>query len=286
MEEIKSPLKTAILMTCYNRVETTLKCLENLHKASFPDNIRFDIYLVDDKSPDNTGKIVKKKYPDINIILGTGSLYWNRGMRFAWKNARRNHDYDFYLWINDDTLINTDAIEIIFSDYYSLLNNGIEAIVSGVCQESNSPKITYGGSDKELKLIVPNGFPQPCRYTNGNFTLISKKIFHKIGFLSYKYTHAAGDYDYSLRAVKSGFKCYISSSILAVCPHGETERQDWQNHDVTLRKRIKNLFLLKRRNCRDDMFLIYEDSGLLRALKYIIIRVWIVFFPKNVKNNE
>jgi len=279
MMSVNTTLKIAILMTCYNRVKKTLKCLDNLHKASVPDNINFDIYLVDDNSPDKTGKIVKDKYPDINVIPGTGSLFWNRGMRLAWKNARRRHDYDFYLWINDDTFINTDAIKIIFYDYYSLLNNDIEAIVSGVCQGSNSTCVTYGGRDKEQKIIIPNGLPQPCKYINGNFTLVSKKIFYKVNYLSYKYTHAAGDYDYGLRAIKSDFNCYISSSVLAICD-GHNEEQDWLSPDIPLQKRVKNLFSIKG---WDYLFFVIENYGLFHAMNRIIRGFLRAAFPTIVK---
>jgi len=279
MMPVNTTLKLAILMTCYNRVEKTLKCLDSLHKASVPDNVKFDIYLVDDNSPDKTGKIVKNNYPDINVIPGTGYLYWNRGMRLAWKNARRQHDYDFYLLVNDDVFINTDAIKIIFSDYYSLLNDGIEAIVSGVCKCSNSLDVTYGGSNEEHKVIVPNGLPRLCKYTNCNFTLVSKKIFHKIGYLSYKYIHAAGDHDYGLRATKAGFKCYISSSVLAICD-GHIEEQDWLSADFSLQKRLKNLFSIKG---WDYFFFAIEDHGLFLAISHIVKGFLRAVFPTIIR---
>ena len=275
----ESLAKIAVLMTCYNRVEKTLKCLDHLYNATVPENALVDIYLVDDNSPDQTGKIVKDKYPNVNVILGTGSLYWNRGMRLAWKKARQQRDYDFYLWLNDDTYIYTNALQSIFTDYYHLRNDGIEAIISGVCCDSISNEISYGGRDRKYKFIVPNGLPQPCRYINGNFTLVSKKIFYKLTYFSNRYVHAAGDHDYGLRAKKKGFNCYVSSSVLAICSHGEDAVRNWLDPNVPLRKRIRNLFSIKGENCRDTMFFILKDSGFLKAFKYIIICTWKVLFP-------
>jgi glycosyltransferase involved in cell wall biosynthesis len=50
-------MKIAVLMTCYNRVQTTLQCLSHLEKA-MADVVgaTFDIWLVDDNSPDRTGE--------------------------------------------------------------------------------------------------------------------------------------------------------------------------------------------------------------------------------------
>jgi GT2 family glycosyltransferase len=272
--------RVAILMTCFNRVEKTLSCLNSLYSAKIPINTKFDIYLVDDNSSDQTGKIVKDKYPFVNVIFGNGSLYWNRGMRLAWKQARKQRDYDFYIWVNDDVQINPNAFEIILNDYYDLLSNGIEAIISGVCCSIDTDEITYGGRDINYTLLVPTGNPQSCRYINGNFTLISRKIFRELCFLSLKYIHAGGDHDYGLRAIKNGFKCFVSSEIMAVCPHNTTEiNNDWKNPNIPIQKRINILFSIKGLNLRDYLFYVQEDKGTIIMLKTFIFCTWQVLFP-------
>jgi GT2 family glycosyltransferase len=273
-------IRVAILVTCYNRVEKTLACLYAIDNAVLPDNVEYDIYLVDDNSPDETGRIVKASYSEINVIPGTGKLYWNRGMRLAWKSARRCYDYDFYLWINDDVCIEIEALKIIFSDYYYLLDNGIEAIVSGVCYGFNPNEITYGGRDENYHLVKPSGMVQPCKYLNGNFVLVSKKIFNKMGYLSIKYRHAGGDHDYGLKAIKAGFRCYITSFAIAYCiPNESDEIAHWQDPAYMLSKRIVSLFSAKGRFF-DAVFLIFGDSGLFPALKYFINGLRLTLFPK------
>jgi FkbM family methyltransferase len=273
-------VRVAILMTCYNRVESTLLCLNSLYSANLPINTKFDIYLVDDKSPDQTGKIVKDKYPYVNVIFGNGSLYWNRGMRLAWKQARKQRDYDFYIWVNDDAQVNSNAFEVVFNDYHNLLSKGIEAIISGVCYDINTNEITYGGRDIDFNLIIPNGLPQPCRYISGNFTLISRKIFRELGFLSFKYMHAAGDNDYGIRAIRCGFQCFISSYKIALCFQNKVgAEQDWKNASIPFIKRIKDLFSIKGANIIDCLFFIHEDKGTLIMLKTMIYHAFNVLFP-------
>ena len=71
-------LKTAILITCYNRVETTKICLKHCFNAiSSVKNFDHDIFLLDDNSPDKTGEIIKDLYPSINIIYGNGKYFWS-----------------------------------------------------------------------------------------------------------------------------------------------------------------------------------------------------------------
>jgi len=271
----------AILMTCYNRVEKTLLCLNSLYSANKPEKIKFDIYLVDDNSPDQTGKIVNDKYPNVNVFYGNGTLYWNHGMRLAWKNAHKNKDYDFYIWVNDDVQVESNAFEIIFNDYYNLSANRIEAIISGICYDKNTDEITYGGRDENFKLLIPNGFPQSCKYINGNFTLISKIIFKKLSFLSWKYIHAGGDSDYGIRAKKNGFQCYTSSDRVAKCIHNKAGiEQDWKNPKIPLRKRLKDLFSIKGANIIDYLFFVQEEKGNIIMLKNIYYYILKVLFPE------
>lgn len=43
----------------------------------------FDVFLVDDESTDGTSEAIKSEFPEVSIIKGDGSLFWNRGMYTA-----------------------------------------------------------------------------------------------------------------------------------------------------------------------------------------------------------
>ena len=82
-------MKIAILMTCHNRRETTLRCLESLalEKRVGVGQWKIDVFLVDDGSTDGTDEAVKATFPKVNVIRGTGNLYWAKGMELAWKTC-------------------------------------------------------------------------------------------------------------------------------------------------------------------------------------------------------
>ena len=99
--------RVAVLLTCHNRKAKTLDCLASFYRAVFPAGYTFDIFLTDDGSTDGTKDAVKKLYPQITIINGSGNLFWAGGMRLAWETAMGEYSYDAFLLLNDDVMLNS-----------------------------------------------------------------------------------------------------------------------------------------------------------------------------------
>ena len=65
--------------------------------------------------------------------------------------------------------------------------------------------------------VIPNHTIQKCELINGNFVLISSEIFSNLGYLSSDYTHAMGDIDYGLRALKQNYSIVTTKKYIAFC---------------------------------------------------------------------
>lgn len=107
-------INMTVLITCYNRVAVTCKCVRKLLKVRKPESWDIDIWLVDDASPDHTGEIVKKEFPSVHVIEGTGILFWCKGMRLAWDVAASTYDYDAFLWLNDDVQLQDNVFDTLY----------------------------------------------------------------------------------------------------------------------------------------------------------------------------
>lgn len=226
----------AILMTVHNRKEKTLSCIRNILQQKKYQDVTIHIFLTDDGCTDGTNEAIKELFPDVTIIKGNGNLFWNRGMNLAWNEASKSEP-DFYLWLNDDTILKSDAI-------YTLIKNadntGNKCIIVGSTYASESiPILTYGGRNKNRKhsLIQPDKEKLiECDTFNGNIVLIPKNVFKKIGYNDTYFHHSFGDIEYGLRASKQGIKNYIAPGILGYCK---------RNNPIPIFRR-KNISILKR----------------------------------------
>ena len=115
----------AVLLTVHNRREKTLCCLQNLFKQKLNSDFLMDVYLTDDGCTDGTPEAIREQYPKVIIIKGDGNLFWNRGMYTAWKKAAETQDYDFYLWLNDDTFLFNNAIQTLLKESSEKNNKSI-----------------------------------------------------------------------------------------------------------------------------------------------------------------
>lgn len=204
----------AALLTVFNRKDKTLQCLTNLFKQEIPQGYSLDVYLTNDGCTDGTPEAVKEQFPQVKIIDGDGNLFWNRGMWTAWDVASKAKEYDYYLWLNDDTTLYPDALKALLD---SSENKENEAIIVGACQDTAThTKITYGGYDKS-GLVVPRNYDAEVSCINGNIVLVPLHVFKILGNLDHYYTHSKGDFDYSIRARKAGIKMYQVGTPLGSC---------------------------------------------------------------------
>lgn len=242
--------KTAVLLTCYNRVAVTRECLTRLFAETLPEGIEINVFLVDDNSPDHTGELIKSAFPSVQVISGTGALFWCGGMRLAWATAAGQYDYDYYLLLNDDTNLLPGALLKLWSDYRSIGENGI---ITAACCDAVTGEFSYGGKT-DSGPVIPCGEPKPCRYTNGNLLLVSRQVYHAIGGLSKDFTHGIGDYDYGLRTLAAGFTCWTTSEYLATC--SDNLAMPWCDPKTPLRRRLELLHSPRGLNLRE--YIIYR----------------------------
>lgn len=189
----------AILITVHNRKQKTYECLSLINKQDNYGDFQIDVFVTNDGCTDGTLEMIRENFNWVNIVQGDGNLFWNRGMHKAWEAAKNQKVFDYYLWLNDDTYLNSNAIKELLST--SQLCND-KAIIVGTTVSSRTNSVTYGGRTKAGQLIIPNGLLEECHHFNGNIVLVTSFVHKILGNLDPIFHHTLGDFDYGMRAEK------------------------------------------------------------------------------------
>ena len=242
----------AVLITCHNRKNKTIECLKKLYKQTDFINFKTEIFLVDDNSTDGTADIIKKNFTDVNLIKGDGNLFWGGGIYLAWEEAIKKKQFEYFLWLNDDTFLYPNALQMLFK--CKELTKSDEFIAVGSTCDSIKKNWTYGGfknlnkkiSVFENKKIYPNdGFQFIDRF-NGNIVLISNKAFIKVGKFDKSLNHYFGDMDYAIRASIKKIPIILSPNYLGICDVGKKKRS---LKDLFYNKKIiKSIFIFCKKH--------------------------------------
>jgi GT2 family glycosyltransferase len=258
--------KIAVLLTCHNRRDKTVQCITALYSQSgLGEFFNFEVFLVDDGCTDGTAEAIKNKFSQVTIIKGNGNLFWNRGMHLAWQTAATTKEYDYYLWLNDDTFLYDNAIKYLLFEKYP------SDIVCGTTRSEKDQRATYGGyTNKTRKLLSPNGNYQKSDYCNGNCVLIPREVFNKLGNLDPIFHHAVGDFDYSLRARKMGIEIYVAPNYIGSCESHDFVPK-WHDTSISWRRRLENLYTASS-GCYPTEFFVFEKrhNGIILAMIHFI----------------
>lgn len=215
-------MKLSVLITCHNRKANTLACLLALFENVLPEGILLQVFLVDDGSTDGTADAVRAAFPSVHVLSGDSNLFWCRGMHKAFETALQA-DGDYFLWLNDDTMLRPDALARLL-ECEAALGKRKPVIVVGSTIDERTGTLTYGGVVRpsmfkpvSFQRVVPGAQPQRCDSMTGNIVLIPSEVARAVGNLDPIFEHAMGDTDYALRARRLGFEVWVGPGIFGSC---------------------------------------------------------------------
>ena len=219
--------RLAVLLTCFNRRETTLECLDALAAQRGPDDVAVRVYLTDDGSSDGTADAVRAAHPDATVLAGDGSLFWAGGMHLAFGRAMAD-GHDLYLWLNDDTRLDDDALRRLVDASDALAAaEGAPVVVAGATRDPASGATTYGGVRRgrgakavAFSRVEPPALgdaPRRCDTVNGNCVLIPDAVARAVGNVDDAFRHYLADFDYGLRAAAGGTPIFLVPGHVGTC---------------------------------------------------------------------
>ncbi len=140
MEYSMEKIDFAIVVLHYQTLEMTKLCIWALQNTFIDKN--FKIVLVDNASPNQTGKELINLYKDcknIKVLLSSENLGFANGNNLGYRFVQENYDTDFVAVINNDLLITqrdffTKASEIYKEQPYWVLGPDIYSLKANIHQ--------------------------------------------------------------------------------------------------------------------------------------------------------
>ena len=228
--------RVAVLMASYNRQSKTLAAIASvLEQRGRGADYELDIVLCDDKSPDGTAAEVQRRFPQVQVLHGTGQLYWSRSMRraFEWASGR---DYGHFLWLNDDVALFPHAVaDMLRHSREAAGDQEACAVIVGTTCEPGTSEPSYGGwmsvgasNRARLKRVEAGPERTKCDTMNGNCVLVPAAVARTVGNLDPVFVQGLADLDYGFRIVDAGFVIYVCPGFVGSCARGATaDRETW-----------------------------------------------------------
>jgi GT2 family glycosyltransferase len=267
-------IRLVVLLTCFNRREKTLECLRALASCTGLEAVQLRAVLVDDGSTDGTSQAVSAEFPWVEVVVCEGGLFWCRGMNVAFNKALGT-GFDFYLWLNDDTTLEPDAVARMLA-CSSELKQRIQnpAIVVGNTLDPTTGAHTYGGERRlsrsnqfKFERVAPPESPQQCDTFTGNIVLISAEVASRVGNLDPGFEHAMGDTDYGLRARKLGVELWIAPGSHGTCSHNPVSNT-YMDASLPLSERWKRMLHRKGLPWRSWLIFTRRHTGVMWPLYF------------------
>lgn len=241
--------RIAALLTCHNRRNSTLECLNRL-AAQQDHGGQVDVVVLDAASTDGTPEAIAATFDNATVLRGRADQFWNRGMHVAFEHAVTQGGYDFYLWVNDDTYLDDDALARMLHTYRGLRDAEGEAlIIVGSTRDPDSGHVSYGGmrrgggpSTLRFERVPPDAsHPRRADTMNGNVVLIARAVVDRIGIIDPAFFHGLGDFDYGLRATAARCSVWVAPATIGTCRPNKYPVGRWQRLKMVFGRRRTRL---------------------------------------------
>ncbi len=211
----------SVIIPTYNRKEKLIRLVKSIKRSNYPQN-RIEIIIVDDASTDGTPRMVKKLFPEVNLIINTHELFPSKCRNIGIKNSHG----DYIFLVDDDNILDENIIRDLVMTFDTSIRIGIVGPVAFYNKEQN--RIWCAGAKLNAPFFLPTNHLQnrglddlqgkkiiEVDYVPNAF-MITKELVKQIGLFEKSLPLGWEDVDFALRVKKNGYKVIVQTKAKIV----------------------------------------------------------------------
>ncbi|MDZ7859648.1 MAG: glycosyltransferase family 2 protein [Candidatus Krumholzibacteriota bacterium] len=273
-----------VIVLNWNGKDVIEECLESLSAVDYSP---IEITVVDNASTDSSLKIVRERFPQVNIIRNKENLLFAGGNNVGLRKCIKEGG-ELFLLLNNDTVAAPDFISEMIR-VFERPDAGIAG--AKIYYFDNPERIWYGGGGFYPLIALPRHLNirkldrgidkavEETGYVTGCAMMIRREVLEQIGLLDPGYEMYCEDVDFCLRALKAGWKSYYSPE--AHVWHKVSSSSGGGFTPYKLEKRIVSTYRLfrlhKSRVWRILVFPLYGFLFVLLAFAFSLSWNWALF---------
>ena len=241
----QSPIRVEIVAPVHNRRDITLQCLKSLSRIDSA-GLEVHIIIVDDGSSDGTSEAIRNEYPGVEIIAGSGDLWFTEGTNVGVR-AALEHDPKYILTINDDAVFDSSFLVHMVET----AENNYRSIVGSLLLLWDTPHKLFqvapvwntwtGGWRhwyKQTVWTIPDR-PWKVDLIVGNCVLLPAEAIREGGLMDSKNYPNFGDSEYTPRLKRMGWELLVDPKARVFCQPNNVPVKVLK---LSLRQKIRILF--------------------------------------------
>ncbi len=286
----KSKIKISIILVNYNVKDFIEQALISIKRAL--KGISSEIFVVDNASIDGSVQMLRRRFPEVQLIENNKNVGFSAGNNIAIKEARG----DYIVLINPDTVVQEDT----FTNLVDFFDRNPQASAA-TCKILNPD----GSFSIDCRHSIPTPltafwkligftrlFPKSkifgkynLTYLNenetyrveavsGSFMMLKREIVQKVGLLDETFFMYCEDIDYCHRINQAGGKIYYVPDSQLIHYKGESTKKNNLDYIITFNK---SLYKFYKKHYQQK----YINPFKWLILLGIILRGTLIFFRNN-----
>lgn len=276
----------AILIPIFNGLDYTKACLSSLSEkfAEIDEELaKFHIVVIDDGSRDGSAEWIHTNHPEVNVVTGTGDLWWSGAINEGVKYAIKRLHVDYILWWNNDILPADDYFNnlvhllrdskpslILGSKIYLAQEEDTLWSMGGIFNPKTGEKYMIGRQSKDGERYSK---PVQCDWLPGMGSLMPADTYEKVGLVDARnFPQYHGDSDFTYRAKLAGYTIEVHPNLII---YNDT-RNSGLVHNESFKRLVQSLVSTKSNyNIRKDFLFYHKYATSIKAYKVLIDRYFV-----------